>query len=316
MIDANGALYTSAGKKINGFPGPGFSIQMNPDYNPKSDDSYVFTTINDSTGKRSQHVYTVDYRSNAIKQKFEKVQDLDKDIDAVRKKWLVAMKKTDKSIECVAATALEMMYQFSARVGSMGNSAGGEATFGISTLLGKHCKIDGDKITIAYTGKGGVKQVHKLQASTPEAKVLVKNLKMLLADKGPKDRVFTFIGKSGRELPMTGGIINKVFQRLGAKATVHKLRHVRGTRLFNELVEHNKAKIFNEKKPLTEAQAVAMFKQLATKVGELLGHVRGVGASQKVTPSTAVKNYIDPGAMKSFFTNLGFRPPKLLGQTE
>lgn len=312
LIDANGALYTTAGKKINGFPGPGFSIQMNPDYNPKADDSYVFTTVNDATGKRSQHVYTVDYRNQATKQKFEKVQDLDKGIDTVRKKWLASMRKTDKSLECVAATALEMMYQFSARVGSMGNAAGGEQTFGISTLLGKHCKVDGDKITIAYIGKGGVKQVHKLQATTPEAKILVKNLKMLLADKGPKDRVFTFIGKTGRELPMTGGLINKVFGRLGAKATVHKLRHVRGTRLFNELVDHNKAKIFNEKKPLSEAQAVALFKQLATKVGELLGHVRGVGSQQKVTPMTAIANYIDPGAMRTFFSKLGHRPPKFV----
>lgn len=310
LIDANGKLYTVAGKGIAGLPGPGFSVQMNPDYNPKTDDSYVFTTINDATGARSQHVYTEDYRKQATQQKFEKVKNLDKVIDAVRKKWLVNVRKGGTTPEVVASTILELLYQFSARVGSTGNQAEGQNTYGISTLLGKHFKVNGNKVTISYIGKGGVKQIHQLDGSSAESKMLIRNIKELLEGKGPKDRVFTFTGKSGRELPMTGALVNRYFQKLGSPVTVHKLRHVRGTRLFNELLAANEDKIFNAKKPLSEAQAVALFKKLATQVGEMLGHVRGVGKQQKVTPATAIKSYLDPMVMIGFFEKLGYRPPK------
>lgn len=309
QVDANGALYTKAGKKIQGLPGPGFSIEMNPNYNPKTDDEFVFTTVNDKTGKRAGHVYTEEYRQRANKEKFQKVDSLDKDIDKIRKKWVALMRRQDDSAACVAATILECMYQFSARIG---NTSADRQTFGISTLLAKHCKVNGDKITISYPGKDGVKQIHKLQATTAEGKILVKNIERCLVDKKPKDRLFTAVSSSGREIPITSNMVNRLFQQLGAKTTVHKLRHVRGTRLFNQLVEANKDKIFNTKKPLTEAQAISIFKKIATKVGELLGHVRGVGENQKVTPATAVKNYISPGAMLQFFNDLGQRPPKIL----
>lgn len=315
FIDANGKAYTSAGKAIVGLPGPGFSVQMNPEYDADQDNAFVFTTINDATGQKSQYVYTEAYRKTATNEKFEKVKNLDAVIDGVRKKWLTFVRKGDKSPQSVASTALELLYQFSARVGSMGNEAKGASTYGITTLLGKHFKIDGNKIIIAYLGKDGVRQVHKLEPSSTDSKLLIRNLKLLLADKEPKDRVFTF-EKPGttRELPLNGNLLNQWFQKLGSPVTVHKLRHVRGTRLFNELLAENEDQIFGRAKPLTEAQATEMFKKLATKVGQMLGHVRGIGAQQKVTPATAIQNYIDPGAMVGYFERLGFRPPKFLAK--
>jgi hypothetical protein len=75
LIDQNGALYTKAGKAIKGVPGYGFSIQMNPNYDPQKDDQFVFTTINPE-GKRSQHVYTEAYNKKGTQKKFEKVANL------------------------------------------------------------------------------------------------------------------------------------------------------------------------------------------------------------------------------------------------
>lgn len=314
MVDANGKIYTKGGREINGMPGPGFSIVMNPDYNPTTDNSYVFTTINDKTGEKSQYAYTVNYRKQANQEKFEKVKNLDKLIEGIRKKWVTQLRKVDKSPASAAATVLEILYQFSARIGTDGNSTGGKATFGITTLRGSNFKVDGDKITMRYAGKKGVPQVHVLQATTPEAKLLVKNIKLHLADKEPKDRVFTYVGKTGIVRPLTSQGVNQYFKKLGATTNVHKLRHVRGTRLFNDLLAENADKIFNTKKPLSETQAIAAFKKLATQVGELLGHVRGVGRSQTVTPATAIANYIDPMAMRSFFAQLGMREPRFLAK--
>ena len=57
-----------------------------------------------------------------------------------------------------------------------------------------------------------------------------------------------------------------------------------------------------------------MFKKLATAVGAQLGHVRGMGTGAKVTPNTAIQNYIDPGLMVSFYVRQGLRPPKALAK--
>jgi hypothetical protein len=212
---------------------------------------------------------------------------------------------------------LEIIYDFSARVGSKNNEAAGQSTFGISTLQAKHFKkVGGTKYLIKYLGKDAVPQAHLLEPVSLVSKLLIKNLDILLKDKTKSDRVFEYEYSGGVKKPMTAALVNKWFKKLGSAVTVHKLRHVRGTELFKQLVEENKDKIFNKKPPLTETQANLVFKQLATKVGEKLGHVRGVGKQQKVTPATAISAYIDPGMMKSFFIKLNVRPPKYLAKFE
>jgi hypothetical protein len=105
-IDAFGKFYTTTDKLLANVPGVGFSVRMNEEYDPKTDNAYVFTTINDLDGSVSQHVYTVDYRKKTTDLKFKKVEDLTKIIEPVRKKWLASVKKSNKSPECVASTVL------------------------------------------------------------------------------------------------------------------------------------------------------------------------------------------------------------------
>ncbi len=312
-IDSSGRFYTKEGRLLANVPGVGFSVLMNPDYNGQKDDSYVFTTINEQTGERSQHVYTVDYKKVSTDEKFDKVRDLAAEIEPIRKKWLSSVKKSDLSPQCVASTVLELLYQFSARIGSINNQAGGTNTYGMSTLLAKHFKKQGNKYLIVYQGKDGVRQRHILEGSTPISKILVKNIDILLSGKGPNSRVFEY-EIQGKVKPMTGNLVNKWFQKLGSKVTVHKLRHVKGTQLFAQLLEKNKQVIYNKKSPLTESQANSLFKKLATTVGQMLGHVKGVGKQEKPTAGTAIANYIDPGIMVNYFTSLGFRPPKFLSK--
>lgn len=313
-VDANGKFYTKTGKLIANVPGVGFKIVMNPDYDPKEDNTYVFTTVN-AEGKVSQHVYTTEYRKKTTDVKFKKVDELDAVIDSVRKKWMKYVKQGGSSVQAVASTVLELIYQFSARVGSMGNATAGQDTYGISTLLCKQVKVGKNSILIKYPGKKGVIQSHLLQGSTVEAKWLIRNIKECLVDKDPTDRVFTF-DNNGKLYPVTGNISNKWFAKLGSPVTVHKLRHVKGSRLFAQELADNDKVINNPNKPLNQAQADALFKQMATKVGELLGHVTGIGKQQKVTPMTAVQNYISPALMIGYYQRLNLRPPKFLSKFE
>lgn len=315
LIDANGKLYTTAGRLIKTVPGPGFSVAMNPDYDAKADNQYVFTTINDATGQRSQHVYTVNYSKAKTEEKFEKVRALSAVVDKIHKKWIPFVRKGDDSPQCVASTMLDIIMHFSARIGSMGGSTGGKATQGLSTLTVRNLKVKGAGVILDYSGKDAVRQIHVIDGTTPESKLLVKNLKLFAQGKDPADFLFTF-DYNGRPARMTGNMVNKWFAKLGAPegVTVHKLRHTRGTQIFNAAMEENADAIFNSKKPLTQAQADTWFKKLATEVGQQLGHVRGVGKQQKVTPSTAIANYIDPTAMVGFYVRLGLRPPKFLAK--
>jgi len=311
LIDANGKIYTKRGKSINGgLPGVGFSVVMNPEYDPVLDNVFIYTTVNEA-GETSQYVYSSDYKSKAVREKFANVAKLDKVIDKIRTKWMTHVKRGGLDQNAVAATLLEMIYQFSARVGSMGNKAGGESTYGMSTIQGKHVRIAGNKLVIKYLGKDAVQHIHVVSGTTPAGKILFRNMAALIGSKGKDDRIFTY-EKNGKVLPMTGNMINQAFKSLGSPVTVHKLRHVRGSRLFKELLDQNEAKLFNTKKPLTQAQADATVKQLATKVGELLGHVRGIGAQQKITPGTALQNYIDPVLLIGFYEKLALRVPKFL----
>jgi hypothetical protein len=314
LIDGNGKIYTSAGKMIKTMPGPGFSVKMNPDYDPKLDDQYVFTTVS-AEGTGGQHVYTVAYSKAKTEQKFEKVHKLMASIEAIRKKWLPFVKKSDKSPQCVASTMLEIVYQYSARIGSVGNSTGGKETFGLSTLLVKNLKLSGNKAVLAYPGKDAVPQKHVIDGSSALSKVLVSNLSKLADGKDAKEALFTYVFND-KEQRMSAGSVNKWFTKLGAPkdVTVHKMRHVKGTQIFEALLEEHKDKIFNPDKPLTQANADAVFKKLATAVGAQLGHVRGMGTGAKVTPSTAIQNYIDPGLMVSFYVRQGLRPPKMLAK--
>lgn len=314
LIDGNGKIYTTAGKAIKTMPGPGFSVVMNPDYDPKKDDQYVFTTVNEE-GERSQHVYTVSYSKAKTQEKFEKVHALMENMTAIQKKWMPHVRKGTKDPQCVASTMLEIMFQYSARIGSLGNQTKGKDTQGISTLLVKNVKVKGNQIVISYPGKDNVRQIHLIEGNSGIGKILANNLKMFTDGKEPTDFLFTYEW-NGTEKRMTGNLVNKWFAKLGAPegVTVHKLRHYRGSVMFEELLKENEDKIFNAKKPLTETQATKLLKLLATKVGQQLGHVRGVGKQQKVTPATAIQNYIDPGLMVGLYTRLGLRPPKFLAK--
>lgn len=310
LVDQNGVLHTKAGKSIKGVPGYGFTIKMNPAYDPVKDDQYVFTTVN-AEGKTSQHVYTEDYNKKAGQQKFQKVANLAEQVDTARQAWRQWLRKPDTSDpRVVASTILEILYQFSARIGTKGNAARGESTFGIATLLAKHVFPQGTNgVNLIYKGKDGVRQAHKIKATSPESKLLVKNILGAAEGKAPGDRLWTY-NWNGRTRPMTAQLVNKWFRKCGASVTVHKLRHVRGTELFKALLEENKAKIFDRKTPMSQKEADSALKALATKVGALLGHVRGVGDNQKVTGGTALSAYIDPMVVLDYYDRLKLRPPR------
>lgn len=139
--------------------------------------------------------------------------------------------------------------------------------------------------------------------------MLINHVLEASEDRAPSEPLWTY-NWNGRTRPMTPQLVNKWFRKSGATVTVHKLRHVKGTQVFKELLAENEAKIFNRKTPMSQGEADKTLKFLATKVGAILGHVRGVGEGQKVTGATALQAYIDPAVILDYYSRLNLRPPK------
>lgn len=311
LVDDQGRMYTSKGELIEGVPNATSfpNIVMNPKYGV--DSPWVFRADRPD-GSPGPYFYTSAFKKSQSIEKFKIVEDLEKKIPGMRKKWFSALKKFDQNNpDTVAALAIELLYEFSARVGSTGNKAAGAATYGISTLEGRHFKImpNGD-ILIAYKGKDGVATRHKVVSSNPEQKWVAAALKQLLSQVDPKERVFTFL-RGNRKVWMSAALINAYFRKLGAgKASVHKLRTYHGSKLFRELLEEQMKK---KVQPKNEKEALALLMKLGAEVGKKLNHIRTMaGGGTKVTGTTAIANYIDPQIQILLFQSLGFRVPKML----
>ena len=310
LVDDQGRWYTSKGEAIAGVPSAANfpTVVMNPDY-PKT--QWVFQTIRPN-GEQGQYFYTEKFRQAQAKRKFENVATLSKKMPSIRKKWQAMVKAFNvEDPKSVAAVILELLYLFSARVGTPGNS-----TFGMATLQARHMKqMPNGDIVITYKGKDGVPHRHHLKINETEHRPVIAALNILLEDKEGKDKVFT----SGKKF-VGPNSANALFKQLSGMSniTVHKIRTFRGTDLFTKLMNSEMPKLLKlqETKGLSETQALQIFKQLAEKVGTLLNHVRRGATGTKVTGMTAINSYIDTAISVSFFQQLGMRVPKFLEKAE
>lgn len=307
LIDAKGDLFTTEGEPLIGkptianFP----TIRMNPTYGD-SDDNWVCQGIR-ADGTKGPYFYTKEFKQQTQREKFEKVKAID--LDAIRRKWLPYVKKFDiTNAKNVGSVVLEMLYQFTARIGTPGNS-----TFGMCTIQVRHVHEVSGGLTIRYLGKDSVTAVHKLVNSNAEHKPLIKDILELIADKSPKEQVFT-VTKGARRVNMSPAFVNKLWKANGGgDTTVHKIRTTRGTKLF---YDEATALLAGPKRPKTQREAVAAFKVIAEKVGKLLNHVKRTANGEKITGATALKSYIDASLQVLYWHELGYPLPKYLQDYE
>ncbi|QRE00241.1 hypothetical protein [Burkholderia phage BCSR5] len=314
QIDDLGRLYTVNDELIDGAPNAVTfpSVVMNKAYGKPGGGDWIMKAIR-ADGTDGPYYYTSTFKKGQAKAKFERVALFSNKIDGMRKKWFAEVKKFDpENIKSVCAVILEILYTFSARVGSAKNATEGSPTFGISTLLVKHVKVDPNgNYLLTYKGKGGVATKHRIMKTDPELKFVAKALDFLIADKAPNEPVFTIPSNRGYSL-VGAAKVNAYFKALGAgDVTVHKLRTLRGTRLFQELSQkyHDTGK-----RPRNDKEALAILNKMAMEVGKALNHVRNTAAGTKVTGATALANYIDPTCVVELFRSWDLRPPKFLAR--
>lgn len=293
-FDAALNIYAKNGTRLSGRLDPyKVEITINPQYDYKNDTNYVLT-FQAFGAEGKQFMYSIDYKRKMNKMKYEKVWKVIEDIETYRKKWLKFIDSDDfKSKTC--AVACEVVFQTTMRIGTPGNKSKGEDTFGLLTLEKRHISLSGDsKIEFDFLGKGGGSMTYSL-----EDKRISKYFHNILKNKNSKDSVFKISGED----------LNKFINgELHMNITVHKFRTLKATQyVYKHLIEK-----FPFKKPAETSQKekLAYLQKILLEVGEMLKHHSG----DKVTTSTALKNYIDPSVIKKYYELCKMELPKQVQQ--
>lgn len=307
-IDEDGKLYELKSKvEIKGKPG--FTITGNPEYSPRTNDTFVFSCVTSMGNK--QYFYRVDALTQWREERFEAVDDFVPMVLDVRKKWVADIKHTGKIQKL--AVLLELMYWASARIGGEKNNVRGEKTFGMSNIRGRHVYKEGQNLVIDYLGKMAHRQKHVLTPKTPEQKLCAKLVLEWATEAGNDGVVFDL--KGDYTTAPSNQTVNTYFKSKGATVSVHKLRHARATAIMERQIDDRKVcpyfmvkngvrTLVAAKKPV-QKEAETLYLKMATEVGRELGHTSG----EKTTPMTAVNAYINPTTTTGFFEQLSLRLP-------
>lgn len=313
IIDHEGKWHIFDGEEIlliDGVPNSFIFPKVRMNKHRSKNSPWVFQAMRaDGTG--GNYYYTRQFKKEGRVNKFQKVKDLVHMIDDIRSNWTDLILNYDHSNpNCSAAIILELLYQFSARIGSEGNGTReGVKTYGIGTLRVKHCTITDTSITFSYLGKDGVKTKHAMFPSDPIEWKIYKVCKKLIRDRKPSDELFTYSTKGGKVKPVRSGVVNALFRNLGAECNVHKLRTYQATKIAQQMINllKHKRHRFNDKK------AKEALLKVAEKVGKELNHVRRTKeGKQKITGHTALSAYIDIDLQAEFYKHFGVQLPKNL----
>lgn len=301
-IDESGKLYTSAGKVIAGMLIG--EVVMNPRYDPKQDNTYVCSLV----ANKTQQLRTVAFNAANKSERFDKVAEFTENVDKFRTKWVKDLDSLDTRIQTIAAM-VEAIYQTQARIGGDSKNLEGEDRYGMSTLLVKQLIPIDKGFEFRYTGKKGTEQHHVITGNTVSNRKVIAIIKSLIKGKKPDAVVFT-----DRSKPIGGTPVNSYLKSIGVPAgiTIHKFRHLAGTRLATQIL---KTSPFKKSQHPTQASVEKWIKEEMKQVGELLHHRVGAGDAQKLTGMTAINAYISPQVLKEFFDNLGLRVPKWIPKT-
>lgn len=300
-VDEHLNLVTEAGKVIQGTAVS--EVIMNPKYDPETDDTYVFKAKGPAG---TNNIYTLDYIAEKRgARKEEKLGDMEENAAKYRGKWLRDLTMGGESRNRIMAAEVEIMYITGARTGNPGNAtidrATGETipTYGITTLKVKHIVPYQGGYRISYDGKKLSASDYMILPKTPTNKRIIKIIDELREGKEGNDPLWTFQGK---HIPTLA--VANYFKGLGAKATLHTVRHMLGTKLARDILKSSPLK----KGAVTQSAAEKWYKEALVKVGEALSHTTG----NKATSITAIKSYISPSLQIEFFKKLGLRTPAWL----
>ncbi|MFW6225536.1 MAG: hypothetical protein ACOC3V_01090 [bacterium] len=202
--------------------------------------------------------------------KRKSIKELQKNIIRLRQGVSKDMGSDDEKTKIIA-TIVRIIDKTGERVGNEVSKLNGH--HGITNLKSKHIKINGDKVTLNYTGKSGVD--HSVTFNDRKVANVLENLK-----KVNKDEIFV----TSYGLSVKAPQINKYLSDFNI--TSKDLRGYKCNKLMSD-------KLRSIKKPKTEQEIKKVFNEVLKEVADIIGH----------TPATLRKNYLLPEIEEDFYNN-------------
>jgi len=206
-------------------------------------------------------VYDEKHIEKRWKQKSDKINKLEKDIEKLRKKYHADLKDNNDAKTRALAAIVGLIDNTAIRVG---NEASAEemGTFGATTLLKEHATVTGNKIRFKFKGKKGVPQDLILDDAA-----VVSEIKKLLKGKKSKDLIFEY--EEGKQIRPK--VVNRYLEDFGI--TAKDIRGFHANHLMKEQLKKTKD-----------------FEKALNYVAEEVGHEAKTLMNQYLLPSL-VKKY-------------------------
>jgi DNA topoisomerase-1 len=125
---------------------------------------------------RTQYLYHARFRASQEEAKFRRVVEFGESLPALRRRVRRDLAAPPLSREQVLAAIVRLIDQGFFRVGN-DKSAESEATYGLTTIRGKHVKVDGEDLLFDYVGKW--RKAQKRAIRDREVALVVEALKKL-----------------------------------------------------------------------------------------------------------------------------------------
>jgi DNA topoisomerase-1 len=172
---------------------------------------------------RTQYLYHARFRAGREEAKFRRVVEFGESLPDLRRRVRADLRNEDLSRERVLAAIVRLIDQGFFRVGN-DKSAKSEATYGLTTIRGKHVQIDGATLRFDYIGKW--KKKHQRAIVDADAAQVVRALQELR-----QPELFAFQDQ-GRIRDVKDRHVNDYIQSIiGASFTAKDFRTWAGTLL-------------------------------------------------------------------------------------
>ena len=125
---------------------------------------------------RTQYRYHDGFRSSREMEKYKKIVEFGEALPELRRRVRNDLKRETLDRQRVVATIVRLMDQGFFRIGN-DKSAKFESTYGLTTIRGRHVKVEGDVLRFEYIGKWKKKQSRAIEDA--EVAVVVTQLKKM-----------------------------------------------------------------------------------------------------------------------------------------
>ena len=214
---------------------------------------------------RVQYLYNPEHVTKKSAEKFARINDMNKQYDAISVENAFNASKGVKAAQCLA-----LIMDTGIRPGSEKDTKAKVDAYGASTLEGRHVKIQGDSVMLEFVGKKGIPLTISIN-NPGVAKMIIRSKRAA--------------GNKGKLFGVTGDQLRLYTLKLGDNAgfTTKEFR----THLGTTLAMKTKKKI---KKPGTMKEYKAAVKKIAEAVATQLGN----------TPRVVLQSYINPAIFEKW----------------